>query len=67
MFEIPLTLEIVISERKITEPKTITILRKELIPIQVELPDWVKEIPEASQDIIVIIEVKGKYIMLRGK
>jgi hypothetical protein len=54
-FEIPLTLEVVISERKITEPKTITVLKEELMPIQVELPDWVKEIPEASQDILVLI------------
>jgi hypothetical protein len=63
--EIPVTLEITISERVLTEKRSVTVLRKELMPIQVELPDWVKEIPESCPDIIMTIEVSGKLTIVK--
>jgi hypothetical protein len=62
--EIPLKLEIFISGRESGERRDVRIMKKDLIPIQIELPDWLKEIPKLSSDIMVTMKVSGEKIIL---
>jgi hypothetical protein len=64
--EIPLKLEIFVRERGSHEHKEVRIMKKDLIPIQIELPDWLKEIPELSPDIMVTMIVSGEKIFLES-
>jgi hypothetical protein len=64
--EIPLKLEIFVRERGSHECRDVRIMKKDLIPIQIELPDWLKEIPELSPDIMVTMIVSGEKIILRS-